>query len=119
MAMKRKERSAPRRDKKPELTSANMTLNRAPAQEASSVANSSSENRDAADVHVNTDERFRGRGHALDVVASWVEHIQTAGKQAFYSHKATNASSARVAEKMGFEKVFDDIRLLKLGNNPP
>jgi len=54
------------------------------------------------EISVGTDPAFRGQGLAQRLVATSARHIWDLGAIPIYLHGATNAASARVAEKSGF-----------------
>lgn len=54
------------------------------------------------EISVGTDPAYRGQGLAQQLVATSARHIWEMGAIPLYMHGATNAASARVAEKSGF-----------------
>lgn len=57
--------------------------------------------RDGAEVGVDTDAGFRGRGLAAAATAGWSRHRRLADRTLFYSAGRENTSSRRVTERLG------------------
>jgi hypothetical protein len=57
-----------------------------------------------ADVGVYTFPGFRGRGFAAAVTAAWSSHPDMVGRTLFYSTLRSNASSRRVAQRLGLRR---------------
>jgi hypothetical protein len=54
----------------------------------------------AAECGVWTHPEFRGRGHAAAVTSEWAAILRPSGRRLFYSTRAENLSSRRVAERL-------------------
>lgn len=52
-----------------------------------------------------TDPQFRGQGHAAATTAAWLPLITASGRIAFYSTASQNASSQRVAARLGLRPI--------------
>jgi hypothetical protein len=59
--------------------------------------------RAAHEAGVETLPTYRGRGHAVNVVAGWAKAVGTSGAVALYSTSWDNAASRRVAAKLGLQ----------------
>lgn len=59
----------------------------------------------SAECGVWTDPAFRGRGYAAAVTAAWAALLRPTGRELVYSCDETNASSRRVAERLGLRLV--------------
>jgi RimJ/RimL family protein N-acetyltransferase len=59
----------------------------------------------SAECGVWTDPAFRGRGYAAAVTAAWATLLRPTGRALFYSCDETNASSRRVAERLGLRSL--------------
>lgn len=66
-----------------------------------SVAETVRSGEGGAEVGVDTDPSFRGRGLAAAATAGWSRHQQLAGRVLFYSTNRENTSSRRVTERLG------------------
>lgn len=66
-----------------------------------SVARSSRENEDAAELAVETTGDFRRRGYARQVSHAWASAVISRGKVAFFSHRPENLPSAGLALALG------------------
>ena len=60
---------------------------------------------DRAECGVWTNPAFRGRGYAAAVTAAWAELLRATRRELVYSCDETNASSRRVAERLGLRLV--------------
>ncbi len=64
-----------------------------------------------ADVGVYTFPAFRGRGLAVAVTTVWSSLPALSDRALFYSTHRTNASSRRVAERLGLRRVGLSLRV--------
>jgi RimJ/RimL family protein N-acetyltransferase len=65
------------------------------------------ENERGGECYVFTEPEYRGRGYARKTVFAWAHHIQSSGKNPFYSHKKDNMASAALANRLGLRPCFD------------
>jgi len=72
---------------------------------------SAKENNRCGEAWVTTDENYRHQGLAQKVVSVWARDLIQAGKIPFYSHKISNIDSAKLAERLGLETVFEEITI--------
>ena len=61
------------------------------------------------EIAVATDEEYRGRGYALDVVAVVAQWILERGAVAHYGAHTTNIPSLRIARRLGFTLAWQTI----------
>jgi hypothetical protein len=73
--------------------------------EVASVAETVRSGPGGAEVGVDTDPGFRGRGLAAAVTAGWSRHAHLADRTLFYSTGRENKSSRRVTERLGLRFV--------------
>lgn len=66
----------------------------------------------AAEAGLETHERYRGRGHAANVVAAWARAIRDTGRIPLYSTSWDNHASRAVAHKLGLTAYGSDLSLL-------
>lgn len=66
---------------------------------------------EAAEASVFTNEHYRGRGYAVDVVRAWAKKVQQQNRTAFYSTSWDNFSSRMIAEKLAMKRIGFDITL--------
>lgn len=59
----------------------------------------------SAECGVWTDPAFRGRGYAAATTAAWAALLRPTGRELVYRCDETNASSRRVAERLGLRLV--------------
>jgi hypothetical protein len=64
-----------------------------------------------AEIGVYTFPGFRGRGLAAAVTAAWSSHPALIGRALFYSRSADNASSGRVAQRLGLRRIGASLRV--------
>lgn len=67
--------------------------------------------RAAHEAGVETLPAYRGRGHAVNVVAGWAKATRKMGAIALYSTSWDNAASRRVAAKLGLEVIGADFHI--------
>jgi RimJ/RimL family protein N-acetyltransferase len=72
---------------------------------------STRENNFCGEAWVYTDEQYRRRGFAQQVVQAWAKELIRAGKVPFYSHKLENLASANLAKWLGLQPVFEELVL--------
>lgn len=70
---------------------------------------SARENEFCGEAWVYTDPEFRKQGNAQKVVGAWAKSLISAGKVPFYSHKIQNIASANLANRLGFQPIFEEI----------
>ena len=73
--------------------------------EVASVAETVRSGEDGAEVGVDTDPLFRGRGFGAAATAGWSRHPKLADRVLFYSTNQENTSSRRVTERLGLRFV--------------
>lgn len=66
---------------------------------------------EAAEASVFTNEHYRGRGYAVDVVRAWAKKVQQQNRTTFYSTSWDNFSSRIIAEKLAMQRIGIDITL--------
>src|SRR5690606_39022022 len=66
----------------------------------------------AAEAGLETHERYRGRGHAANVVAAWARAIRDTDRIPLYSTSWANHASRAVARKLGLIAYGSDLSLL-------
>ena len=66
---------------------------------------------EAAEASVFTNEHYRGRGYAVDVVRAWAKKVQQQNRTTFYSTSWDNFSSRMIAEKLAMKRIGIDITL--------
>lgn len=71
------------------------------------------ENEKCAEAWVFTDPVYRHKGFARAVVDAWARSLLKQGKVPFYSHKIDNLPSARLAERLGLQPVFEQIAIIQ------
>lgn len=71
------------------------------------------ENQKCAEAWVFTDPAYRHRGFAQAVVRAWARGLMKQGKVPFYSHKVDNLPSARLADRLGLQPVFEQIAIVQ------
>jgi RimJ/RimL family protein N-acetyltransferase len=59
----------------------------------------------SAECGVWTDPQFRARGYAAAVTAAWAAMLRSSGRELVYRCDETNASSQRVAQRLGLRLV--------------
>jgi GNAT superfamily N-acetyltransferase len=64
-------------------------------------------NEACAEVAVETQPEHRRKGYARQAVAAWAYAVIQSGRQAFYSYKAENEPSRRLAHSLGTEWYAD------------
>lgn len=69
------------------------------------------ENEHSGEAWVFTDPGHRNQGLAGQVVSAWAKSLTLSGKIPFYSHKAENAVSARLARRLGLQPIFEEITI--------
>jgi hypothetical protein len=69
--------------------------------EVASIAETVRRGEGGAEVGVDTDPVFRGRGLGAAATAGWSRHPHLAGQALFYSTSRENTSSRRVTERLG------------------
>jgi len=72
---------------------------------------SARENEQCGEAWVFTDPEYRNQGMAQRVVGAWAKRLINAGKTPFYSHKMENYASARLANRLGLQRVFEEISI--------
>jgi RimJ/RimL family protein N-acetyltransferase len=70
------------------------------------------------DIGVVTESDFRGRGLSVACAGRVAEDIRDRGRRPSWSTSPANEASLRVAEKVGFERVRDDV-LYVIGQSVP
>jgi hypothetical protein len=70
---------------------------------------STRENAHCGEAWVYTDEQYRRRGFAQQVVQAWAQDMLRSGKLPFYSHKIQNIASAKLAKCLELVPVFEEI----------
>jgi RimJ/RimL family protein N-acetyltransferase len=75
---------------------------------------STRENKQCGEAWVYTDPAFRNQGLAQKVVSAWAGSLLEASKVPFYSHKIENTASAKLAEKLGLQAVFEEIAITQI-----
>jgi RimJ/RimL family protein N-acetyltransferase len=70
-------------------------------------------NEKCAEAWVFTDPAYRHRGFAQAVVRAWARGLMKQGKIPFYSHRADNLPSARLANRLGLQLVFEQIAIVQ------
>ena len=73
----------------------------------------------AAECGVWTDPAFRGRGHAAAVTDAWAAMLLPSGRHLFYSTRADNISSQRVAARLGLRPIGWTWTVAHVEDDPP
>lgn len=76
-----------------------------------SACTSARENEQCGEAWVFTDPEYRNQGLAERVVGAWAKSLINAAKTPFYSHKMENYASARLANRLGLQPVFEEISI--------
>lgn len=63
----------------------------------------------AAEASVYTNEHYRGRGYAVDVVRAWAKKVQQQNRTALYATSWDNFNSRLLAEKLAMQRIGFDI----------
>jgi GNAT superfamily N-acetyltransferase len=71
------------------------------------------EDNNCGEAWVYTDPEYRRNGLAKKVVSAWAHSLMSLGKVPFYSHKIDNATSAKLAEALQLQPVFEEISITK------
>jgi RimJ/RimL family protein N-acetyltransferase len=71
------------------------------------------EDQNCGEAWVYTDPAYRRQGLANKVVSTWAHSLMRVGKVPFYSHKIENDASARLAEALGLQPVFEEISITR------
>lgn len=69
------------------------------------------EDQNCGEAWVYSDPAYRRQGLAKKVVSTWAHSLRGVGKVPFYSHKIENDASARLAEALGLQPVFEEISI--------
>lgn len=64
-------------------------------------------NDNAAEIAVETKEKFRRMGYGKQVVLAWAEYILSLGKEAIYSHRKGNLESQALANSVGAKQFVE------------
>lgn len=70
---------------------------------------SSRESDKAGEAWIFTLPKYRKQGFGLKAVQLWASELQKQGKIPFYTHKADNIASQKLAEKLNLAKVFESV----------
>ena len=69
------------------------------------------EDKNCGEAWVYTDPAYRRQGLAKKVVNTWAHSLISVGKVPFYSHKIENDASARLAQALQLQPVFEEISI--------
>lgn len=74
-----------------------------------SICGSAYQTEDAAEADVFTNERYRGRGYAIDVIRAWAKKVQQQNRKALYAASWDNFNARTIAEKLMMKRFGIDI----------
>ena len=75
---------------------------------------SARENDFCGEAWVFTAAPYRRQGFARKVVSTWARSLISADKIPFYSHKIENTASAKLANRLGLQPIFEEIAISTL-----
>lgn len=76
-----------------------------------SICCSAYQSDEAAEADVFTNEKYRGRGYAIDVIRAWAKKVQQQNRITMYSASWDNFSARAIAEKLMMKRFGIDIWL--------